>query len=50
LYYSAKQMPEGRMLTAIKLDDKKVAMNGINADNISMLFALKYFLIPLRLG
>jgi len=50
LYYSAKQMPEGRMLTAIKLDDKKVAMNnGTNADNISLLLALKYFLIPLRL-
>jgi hypothetical protein len=27
LYYSAKQMPEGRMLTAIKLDDKKLAMS-----------------------
>ena len=50
LFYSAKQMPEGRMLTAIKLDDKKVAMqNNGNAAHISLLLAFRYFLIPLQL-
>jgi len=50
LFYSAKQMPEGRMLTAIKLDGKKLAMhNSTNAASGSMLLALKCFLIPLGL-
>lgn len=50
LYYSAKQMPEGKMLTAIKLDDKKVVMNNAaNTNHSSLVLALKYFLSPLRL-
>ena len=49
LYYSAKQMPEGRMLTAIQLDDKKVAMgNSRNAACTPLTSALKYFRSPLR--
>ena len=50
LFYSAKQMPEGRMLTAIKLDDKKVAMqNGRNAMRTYLTLAFGYFLSQLQL-
>lgn len=51
LYYSARQMPEGRMLTAIKIDNKKVAINNAaTTGNIFLAAALHYFLSPVRLG
>lgn len=50
LYYSAKQMPEGKMLTAIKIDNKKVAVNdAITTGNILLTAALHCFLNPMRL-
>ena len=32
LYYAAKQLPGGRMLAAITLDEKKVAMNAVTEE------------------
>ena len=50
LYYSAKQMPEGKMLTAIKIDNKKVAVNdAVTTGNILLTAALHCFLSPMRL-
>ncbi len=44
LYYAAKQLPEGRMLASITLDEKKVAINNIvEANNSSLIFMEKYF-------
>lgn len=51
LYYSAQQMPEGKMLTAIKIDNKKVAINNAaTTGNIFLAAALHCFLNPIRLG
>ena len=49
LYYSAKQLPDGKMLAAITLDDKKLAINNTHSKNsYAFLFALKFIVIPLR--
>jgi len=49
LYYSAQQMPEGKMLTAIKIDNKKVAASNATTGNIFLAAALSCLLNPLRL-